>query len=81
LPITPVTRWRLGFIDLVTGKTYIAYRGFHVKDIHEVLRQKQAQQAQLGKQIEALQAAAEQIRGVAHLLNDEEGDRETAGVD
>jgi cell division protein FtsB len=81
LPITPVTRWRLGFIDLVPSKTYIAYRGFHVKDIHEVLRQKQAQQAQLGKQIEALQAAAEQIRGVAHLLNDEEGDRETAGVD
>ena len=81
MPITPVTRWRLGFIDLVPGKTYIAYRGFHVKDIHEVLRQKQAQQAQLGKQIEALQAAAEQIRGVAHLLNEEEGDRETAGVD
>jgi hypothetical protein len=52
-----------------------------VRDIHEVLRQKQAQQAQLGKQIEALQAAAEQIRGVAHLLNEEEGERETAGID
>lgn len=57
-----------------------AYRGFNVKDIHEVLRQKQAQQAQLGKQIDALQAAAEQIRGVAHLLNEEEeGERENAG--
>ena len=52
-----------------------------MKDIHEVLRQKQAQQAQLGKQIEALQSAAEQIRGVAHLLNDEDGEKETAGVD
>jgi len=52
-----------------------------VKDIHEVLRQKQAQQAQLGKQIEALQSAAEQIRGVAHLLNDEDGERENAGID
>ena len=51
-----------------------------MKDIHEVLRQKQAQQAQLGKQIEALQSAAEQIRGVAHLLNEEEdGERENAG--
>jgi len=49
-----------------------------VKDIHEVLRQKQAQQAQLGKQIEALQAAAEQLRGVAHLLN-EGAEEEDAG--
>lgn len=68
-------------IDHTSGESYIAYRGFNVKDIHEVLRQKQAQQQQLGKQIEALQAAAEQIRGVAHLLNEEDGDRETAGVD
>jgi hypothetical protein len=43
-----------------------------VKDIYEVLRKKQAEQAQLGKQIEALQAAAEQLRNVAHLLNDSE---------
>ena len=78
MPITPVTRWRLGFIDLVPGKTYIAYRGFHVKDIHEVLRQKQAQQAQLGKQIEALQTAAEQLRGVAHLLDDEREEADAA---
>jgi hypothetical protein len=51
-----------------------------LKDIHEVLRRKQAEQAQLGKQIEALQTAAEQLRSVAHLLNDEEGDREAAAI-
>lgn len=50
-----------------------------VRDIHEVLRKKQVEQAQLGKQIEALQAAAEQLRGVAHLLNEEESDKEAAG--
>ena len=43
-----------------------------MKDIHEVLRRKQSEQAQLGKQIEALQTAAEQLRTVAHLLDDEE---------
>ena len=43
-----------------------------MKDIHEVLRKKQAEQTQLGKQIEALQTAAEQLRTVAHLLDDEE---------
>jgi hypothetical protein len=42
-----------------------------MRDIYEVLRRKQAEQAQLGKQIEALQHAAEQLRGVAHLLNEE----------
>ncbi len=78
--ITPVTRADRRFIDRAAGNPTFAYRGFNVKDIHEVLRQKQAQQAQLGKQIEALQAAAEQIRGVAHLLNEEEdGDKENAG--
>jgi len=49
-----------------------------VKDINEVLRKKQAEQAQLGKQIEALQTAAEQLRSVAHLLNEDEIDREAA---
>jgi len=49
-----------------------------VKDIHEVLRKKQAEQAQLGKQIEALQAAAEQLRGVAHILNEEDSDKESS---
>lgn len=48
-----------------------------MKDIHEVLRKKQAEQAQLGKQIEALQTAAEQLRTVAHLL-DEDHEKEAA---
>lgn len=42
-----------------------------MRDIHEVLRKKQAEQAQLGSQIQALQSAAEQLRGVEHLLADE----------
>jgi hypothetical protein len=47
-----------------------------MKDIHEVLRQKQAKYAQLGKQIEMLQQAAEKLREVAPLLaeSDEEED-------
>ena len=49
-----------------------------MRDIYEVLRKKQAEQAQLGKQIEALQTAAEQLRNVAHLLNtDDEGDQDS----
>ena len=46
-----------------------------MKDIHEVLRRKQAQYAQLSKQIEALQAAADKLREVAPLLaeGEEEG--------
>jgi len=45
-----------------------------MKDIHEVLRRKQAKYAQLSKQIEALQQAAEKLREVAPLLaeNDDE---------
>ena len=35
-----------------------------MKDIHEVLRRKQAKYAQLAKQIEALQQAAEKLREV-----------------
>jgi hypothetical protein len=53
-------------------------KGVFVKDIHEVLRKKQAQQAQLAKQIEALQHAAEGLRNVAHLLEGEEDGREMA---
>jgi len=47
-----------------------------MKDIHEVLRRKQARYAQLGKQIEMLQQAAEKLREVAPLLaeNEEEDD-------
>jgi hypothetical protein len=45
-----------------------------MKDIHEVLRRKQAKYAQLSKQIEMLQQAAEKLREVAPLLaeNDED---------
>ena len=43
-----------------------------MKDIHEVLRQKQAKYAQLGKQIEMLRQAAEKLREVAPLLAESE---------
>lgn len=45
-----------------------------MKDIHEVLRRKQAKYAQLAKQIEALQQAADKLREVAPLLTDNEED-------
>ena len=49
-----------------------------MKDIHEVLRRKQAKYAQLTKQIEALQQAAEKLREVAPLLA--ESDEEESAV-
>ena len=49
-----------------------------MKDIHEVLRRKQAQYAQLGKQIEMLQQAAEKLREVAPLLADNEVEDDSA---
>jgi uncharacterized protein YlxW (UPF0749 family) len=51
-----------------------------LRDIHEVLRKKQAEQAQLAKQIESLQNAADQLRNVAHLLTDDEGEAEGASA-
>ena len=48
--------------------------GGRKKDIHEVLRLKQAKYAQLGKQIEMLQQAAEKLREVAPLLAENEDD-------
>ena len=45
-----------------------------MKDIHEVLRTKQAKYTQLGKQIEMLQQAAEKLREVAPLLAESEED-------
>jgi hypothetical protein len=45
-----------------------------MKDIHEVLRRKQAKYAQLGKQIEMLQQVAEKLREVAPLLADNDDD-------
>ena len=54
-----------------------------MKDIHEVLRKKQAKYAQLGKQIEMLQQAAEKLREVAPLLaeNDDDDNGVLAEVD
>jgi hypothetical protein len=54
-----------------------------MKDIHEVLRQKQSKYAQLGKQIEMLQQAAEKLREVAPLLaeNDDEDNAVLMEVD
>lgn len=49
-----------------------------MKDIHEVLRRKQAQHAQLSKQIELLQQAAEKLREVAPLLAENEPEDDTA---
>jgi hypothetical protein len=54
-----------------------------MKDIHEVLRRKQAKYAQLAKQIEMLQQAAEKLREVAPLLaeNDDDDTAVLAEVD
>jgi len=49
-----------------------------MKDIHEVLRRKQAQYAQLGKQIEVLQQAAEKLREVAPLLAETDSEDDSA---
>ena len=49
-----------------------------MKDIHEVLRRKQSQYAQLAKQIEMLQQAAEKLREVAPLLAENETEDDTA---
>ena len=49
-----------------------------MKDIHEVLRRKQAKYAQLGKQIEMLQQAAEKLREVAPLLAEMEDEDDGA---
>jgi len=45
-----------------------------MKDIHEVLRRKQARYQQLAKQIEMLQQAAEKLREVAPLLAESDED-------
>jgi hypothetical protein len=49
-----------------------------MKDIHEVLRRKQGQYSQLGKQIELLQQAAEKLREVAPLLAENDDIEDTA---
>jgi len=50
-----------------------------VQDINEVLRRKKAQLDVLEKQISQLQQAAEQLRSVAHLLQDDENALGQAG--
>jgi hypothetical protein len=52
-----------------------------MKDIHEVLRQKQTKYAQLGKQIEMLQQAAEKLREVAPLLAENDDDNDAVLMD
>jgi len=49
-----------------------------MKDIHEVLRRKQAQYTQLGKQIELLQQAADKLREVAPLLTENDSEEDSA---
>ncbi len=43
-----------------------------MRDISEVIRKKQAQQAQLERQIEALQGAIKELGAVKHLLEENE---------
>jgi hypothetical protein len=50
-----------------------------MKDIQEVLRRKKAQQEVLGKQIAQLQEAAEELRSIAHLLQEEDNDHSHPG--
>jgi hypothetical protein len=52
-----------------------------MKDINEVLRSKQAQQAKIAKEIELLQQAADKLREVAHLMGDSEDDGSVLGED
>ena len=49
-----------------------------MKDIHEVLRRKQAQYTQLVKQIELLQQAADKLREVAPLLTENDSEEDSA---
>jgi hypothetical protein len=49
-----------------------------MKDIQEALRRKQAKYAQLGKQIELLQQAADKLREVAPLLAESSDDDDAA---
>lgn len=45
-----------------------------MKDIQEVLRRKKAQLEVLGEQIAQLQEAAEEIRSIAHLLQEDDSE-------
>jgi len=65
-------------VDLGILQTYSQAQGDVMKDIHEVLRRKQAQYTQLGKQIEMLQQAAEKLREVAPLLAETDAEDDSA---
>jgi uncharacterized protein YlxW (UPF0749 family) len=78
--VTEVTIPEGSSIDSRQTGNYIAIRRFRMRDIYDVLRRKQAEQAQLGKQIEALQSAAEQLRSVAHLLDEDTDGQHVAAV-
>ena len=51
--------------EMVAGSAF-------VRGAHFVLHKKQAQQEQLGQQIEALQGAAQGLAAVQHLLDEED---------
>src|SRR5205823_9758252 len=70
LEVTGVTTAGVTTIDPLRPRSLNSQHGGSMKDIHEVLRRKQAKYAQLAKQIEALQQAAEKLREVAPLLAD-----------
>ena len=76
--VTGVTRTTHPSLTIQAPDLRVPTGGSFLRDIYEVLRKKQAEQAQLGKQIEALQTAAEQLRSVAHLLNTEEEDERSS---
>jgi hypothetical protein len=61
------------------GARKVRRRRSRVKDIQEVLRRKKAQQEVLGKQIAQLQEAAEELRSIAHLLQEEDHDHSHPG--
>ncbi|MGO9865646.1 MAG: hypothetical protein ACLPLR_18740 [Terriglobales bacterium] len=76
--VTLVTGGDYFAVDFVVVETLESSAGGSMKDIHEVLRRKQAQYTQLGKQIEMLQQAAEKLREVAPLLAETELEDDSA---
>lgn len=75
--LCPLLRRRtvdLGSLTTADLPRTVPRRRFPVKDIHDVLRRKKAQLEVLGKQIAQLQEAAEELRSIAHLLQDEDHD-------
>ena len=65
----------LSVFDGTRGASVECVEGVSMQDINEVLRRKKAKLEVLGKQISQLQEAAEEIRSIAHLLQDEDEER------